>query len=70
MTSFLDENFSKQLENSLRFGGMLFVQDGEFYDALVTKVLKKEFLNAGGRLSIELGDSGHEVDVRLSLIHI
>lgn len=63
MTSFLDQNFSKSLENTLRFGGVLLIQDGEFFDPFVTKVLKQEFQNVGGRRSIELGDSIRDLDV-------
>ncbi|CDO96152.1 unnamed protein product [Kluyveromyces dobzhanskii CBS 2104] len=63
ITSFLDKNFSKSLENTLRFGGLLLIQDGEFFDPSVIKVLKQEFQNIGGRRSIELGDSTREFDV-------
>lgn len=63
VTSFLDNSFQKQLENAMRFGGVLCIQDGEFFDPLLMSVLKKEFKNSGGRLSIELDGPGKTIDV-------
>lgn len=62
-TSFLDENFSKILKNTLRFGGVLLIQDGEFYDPFISRVLSQEFQEIGGRKTITLDDSNREVDV-------
>lgn len=61
VSSFLDQGFVKQLENTLRFGGCIVIQDGEFFDPIVSKVVGKEFRRAGGRQTVQVG--AHEVDV-------
>ncbi|AAS51484.1 ACR258Wp [Eremothecium gossypii ATCC 10895] len=64
ITSFLDVGFVKQLENALRFGGCILIQDGEFFDPIISHLIAKEFKKAGGRLTVQIGD--HEVDVSTS----
>lgn len=61
VTSFLDEGFIKKVQNTLRFGGYLLLEDGEFFDPILSKVVAKEFKIAGGRQTVQLGDN--EVDV-------
>ncbi|AMD19130.1 HBR229Cp [Eremothecium sinecaudum] len=61
VTSFLDVGFVKQLENALRFGGIILIQDGEFFDPIISHLVAKEFRKAGGRLAVMVGE--HEVDV-------
>jgi len=55
ITSFLDENFSKQLESALRFGGAILIQDAEHLDPILNPVLNREYQKTGGRVLIQLG---------------
>lgn len=56
VTSFLYEGFVKQLENALRFGGVIVIQDAEHYDPLLDTILRKEVQKNGGRSIITLGE--------------
>lgn len=60
ITSFLNELFVRQLENALRFGGILVVQDAEHYDPIVDPVLRRELRRNGGRTTITI--RGNEID--------
>ena len=55
VTSFLDDNFVKQLESSLRFGNPLLIQDAEHLDPILNHILNKEYQKTGGRVLIQLG---------------
>ncbi|KAJ2903583.1 putative dynein heavy chain protein [Zalerion maritima] len=55
VTSFLDDNFTKQLESSLRFGNPILIQDAEHLDPVLNHVLNKEYQKTGGRVLIQLG---------------
>ena len=55
VTSFLDDNFIKQLESSLRFGNPILIQDAEHLDPILNHVLNKEYQKTGGRVLIQLG---------------
>lgn len=55
-TSFLDDNFRKNLESALRFGNPLLVQDVENYDPILNPVLNRELRRTGGRVLITIGD--------------
>ena len=55
VTSFLDDNFTKQLESSLRFGNPILIQDAEHLDPILNHVLNKEYQRTGGRVLIQLG---------------
>lgn len=55
VTSFLDDNFIKQLESSLRFGNPILIQDAEHLDPVLNHVLNKEYQKTGGRILIQLG---------------
>ncbi|KAK8797138.1 hypothetical protein WA158_004348 [Blastocystis sp. Blastoise] len=59
-TSFLEPNFMKQLEQALRFGTQLLIQDVENADPVMNPLLNKEFRKAGGRTLIRLGEQ--EID--------
>ncbi|KAH8738601.1 dynein heavy chain, partial [Cryptosporidium ryanae] len=60
-TTFVDSNFPKLLESSLRFGSSLLVQDvGASLDPLIYGVLNKEIRLRGGRSLVSVGES--EVD--------
>ncbi|KAL9059033.1 MAG: hypothetical protein Q9162_001421 [Coniocarpon cinnabarinum] len=55
VTSFLDDNFTKQVESSLRFGNPILIQDAEYMDPILNHVLNKEYQKTGGRVLIQLG---------------
>jgi len=55
VTSFLDDNFTKQLESALRFGNPILIQDAEHLDPILNHVLNKEYQKTGGRVLIQLG---------------
>ena len=55
VTSFLDDNFVKQLESALRFGNPILIQDAEYLDPILNHVLNKEYQKTGGRVLIQLG---------------
>ncbi|ABN68600.2 Dynein heavy chain, cytosolic (DYHC) [Scheffersomyces stipitis CBS 6054] len=56
VTSFLNEGYIKQVENALRFGGSIIIEDAEYYDPLLNSILKKEIQRNGGRQLIRLGE--------------
>jgi dynein heavy chain 1 len=62
VTSFLDNSFTQQLENSLRFGNPILIQDAEHLDPILNNVLNKEYQKTGGRVLIQLGKSG-DIDI-------
>lgn len=55
VTSFLDSNFSKQVESALRFGNPILIQDAEYLDPLLNHVLNREYQKVGGRTLVQLG---------------
>nr|3QMZ_A Chain A, Cytoplasmic dynein heavy chain [Saccharomyces cerevisiae]3QMZ_B Chain B, Cytoplasmic dynein heavy chain [Saccharomyces cerevisiae] len=61
LLSFLEEGFVKRLENAVRFGSVVIIQDGEFFDPIISRLISREFNHAGNRVTVEIGD--HEVDV-------
>ncbi|ODV98401.1 hypothetical protein PACTADRAFT_20118, partial [Pachysolen tannophilus NRRL Y-2460] len=55
ITSFLDDGFVKKLENALRFGSSILIQDAEKYDPIISQILSKEVHRTGGRTLMCLG---------------
>ncbi|KAB8342928.1 hypothetical protein FH972_022525 [Carpinus fangiana] len=55
VTSFLDDNFTKQVESALRFGNPILIQDAEYMDPVLNHVLNREYQKTGGRVLIQLG---------------
>ena len=55
VTSFLDDNFTKQIESALRFGNPILIQDAEYLDPVLNHVLNMEYQKTGGRVLIQLG---------------
>ena len=55
VTSFLDDNFTKQVESGLRFGNPTLIQDAEYMDPVLNHVLNREYQKTGGRVLIQLG---------------
>lgn len=60
-TSFLDDSFLKHLESAIRFGNSILINDAEYLDPILNKVLNREYQKTGGRTLVELGK--HEIDV-------
>lgn len=60
ITSFLDSGFVKNLENALRFGGCLLIQDAESYDPIISRLLSEDFQRIGGRTLVNIG--GNDID--------
>lgn len=56
VTSFLDDSFVKSLENTMRFGGAILIQDAEYFDPIISRLLNKDFEKVGGRRLIRLGN--------------
>ena len=54
-TTFQEPNFQRQLENAIRFGSPLLIEDVERVDPLLLSVLGKEIRKASGRVLISLG---------------
>jgi dynein heavy chain 1, cytosolic len=59
-TSFLDDAFRKHLEQALRFGSTMLVEDVEFYDPILNPVLNHEYKKVNGRVLISVG--AQEID--------
>jgi len=55
VTSFLDNNFSKQVESALRFGNPILIQDADRVDPILNHVLNREYQKVGGRTLVQLG---------------
>lgn len=60
-TSFINPSFLKDLENSIRFGTPLLIQDAENIDSILNPILNKEFRKVGGRIMVRLGAA--EIDL-------
>lgn len=56
ITSFLDDSFVKSLENAMRFGGSILVQDAEYFDPIIARILNRDFEKVGGRTLVRLGN--------------
>ena len=63
-TTFTDSSFLKLLENALRFGYPILVQDVEKIDPIMNSLLNKEIKRQSGRNLIRIGDQ--EIDFSLT----
>ncbi|TID30616.1 hypothetical protein CANINC_000771 [Pichia inconspicua] len=62
VSSFLDPELHKKLENCLKFGGTIVIQDGEHYDPILNRLIAKDCYTLGvGRMVVRLGDK--EIDM-------
>lgn len=62
ISSFLDPEFYKKLENCLKFGGTIAIQDGEHYDPILNRLIAKDYYTLGvGRMVVRLNDK--EIDM-------
>ncbi|RLV89834.1 Dynein heavy chain cytoplasmic [Spathaspora sp. JA1] len=56
VTSFLHDGLIHQLENALRFGGLIVIEECQYYDPILDPILRGEIHKMGGRLMVNLGD--------------
>ncbi|CAR27637.1 ZYRO0D03168p [Zygosaccharomyces rouxii] len=61
LTSFLETGFVKKLENAIRFGGVILIQDAEYFDPIISKLIAREYRASGGRQTVQVGE--HEIDI-------
>lgn len=66
-TSFLDESFLKHLETALRFGTPILINDAEYFDPIVNKILNREYQKTGGRTLISLGKQDIDISASFKL---
>ncbi|KAI5960962.1 DYN1 [Candida pseudojiufengensis] len=59
-TSFRSPQFMSNLENSMKFGGLLIVEDCEYYNPILNSYLGSTTQKMGGRMVLDLGE--HVVD--------
>lgn len=56
VTSFLDDTFIKVLEDAMRFGGTILIQNAEAYDPILDSVLRQDYIHNGGRKSLQIAN--------------
>ncbi|EGW31386.1 cytoplasmic dynein heavy chain [Spathaspora passalidarum NRRL Y-27907] len=56
VTSFLHDGLIHQLENALRFGGLIVIEECQYYDPILDPILRGEIHKQGGRLMARLGE--------------
>lgn len=62
ITSFLDPEFIKKLKNCIKFGGHIIIQDGEYYDPILNRLISKDIEIIGAnRMMVKLGNE--EIDL-------
>lgn len=54
--SFLDETFLRTLDDVLRFGGDILLQNAECYDPVMDSWIRNEIIHRGGQRTLHLGD--------------
>ncbi|CDK26410.1 unnamed protein product [Kuraishia capsulata CBS 1993] len=67
VTSFLNRSFTKQLENSMRFGSALLITDGEYYDPIINRIISREFFNRGTRTMVKVGEADVDISAEFQL---
>ncbi|KAI5952826.1 DYN1 [Candida jiufengensis] len=67
-TSFKNSNFMSNLENSLRFGGMLIVEDCEYYNPILDNLFRSGVQKLGGRMVIKLEEQMVDYNPSFKLI--
>lgn len=55
ITSFLADSFVKAVEDALRFGGLIVIQNAESYNPILDSVIRREVTQNGGRKAVRLG---------------
>ena len=65
--SFLEPEFVKRLENAMKFGSIVLIQDGEFYDPILNHLVFKEYRRVGGREQVKIGENYIDVSPEFKL---
>lgn len=68
LTSFLNKSFIHDLQNALRFGGNLIVQDAEYFDPILAPLLSGDYQKIGGRTLIKIGDKDVDCSPDFNLV--
>lgn len=55
VTSFHNESFVKQVEDALRFGGTILIDNAESYNPILDSILRQEISQSGGRKTVRIG---------------
>lgn len=61
VTSFFNDSFIRQVEDAMRFGGTILIQNAESYNPILDSILRNEVSQNGGRKTIRFGTK--EVDI-------
>lgn len=59
--SFLEPGFVKRLENAIKFGTKVIIEDGEFFDPIINNLIAKTFKNVYESKTVQIG--GREIDI-------
>lgn len=66
--NFSDSNFSQQLEWAMKFGKRVLIENvGQKIDLIIYPLIKKEYINEGGSLSLNIFGHQVELDPRFKL---
>ncbi|KAK5964096.1 dynein heavy chain PWA37_004439 [Arxiozyma heterogenica] len=65
--SFLEPNYLKRLENSIKFGSVTIIEDGEFYDPALNSILSKEYQVVSGRTIVNIASKDIDVSPEFQL---
>ncbi|CEP64483.1 dynein heavy chain LALA0_S11e05182g [Lachancea lanzarotensis] len=68
VTSFLDSGFVKKLKNALRFGSTILIEDGDYFDPIISALIAQEFKTIGGRKTIKIGEELVDVSSAFRLL--
>ncbi|KAM9910471.1 hypothetical protein OXX69_004465 [Metschnikowia pulcherrima] len=67
-TSFLSDSFIKTVEDALKFGGIVLVQNAELYNPVLDSVLRNDISHRGGRRMIQIGSRSVVLSEQFGLI--
>ncbi|SCU99738.1 LAME_0G05182g1_1 [Lachancea meyersii CBS 8951] len=68
VTSFLDSGFIRRLKNALKFGSCILIEDGDYFDPIISTLISQEFKTVGGRQTIRIGEENVDVSSSFKLI--
>ncbi|SCU96260.1 LAFA_0G05292g1_1 [Lachancea sp. 'fantastica'] len=68
VTSFLDSGFVKKLRNALKFGTTILIEDGDYFDPIISTLVAQEFKTIGGRKTVKIGEETVDVSSNFKLI--
>ncbi|GEQ70602.1 hypothetical protein JCM33374_g4280 [Metschnikowia sp. JCM 33374] len=67
-SSFLSDSFTKTVEDALRFGGTVLIQNAELYNPILDSILRKDVTHNGGRKIIQFGSKSLILSEQFRLI--